>query len=316
MSKNVETKADAKTPKSKKKAIGNIIFIAVQVLLVVVCIVISAYILENAKSPSEATSVTMVAIRSQSMMGDKEDNFDPGALVYMKKYNGEKLAVGTIIAFCGQETTSGGQHVDVVKTHRIIEVVESNNGYVYRTQGDNTTGADNPISSSKVLGVYKGHTEGLGSVILWLQGFEKVKSDSITGPDGAPVEIWDVPKSGKLNSTNMLVVVLPLIALLLWNAFSLISAILKEKMAKEKEKAAAAAVEAAGKPIDEEEIKRKAIEEYLRSIGQAPAEQNDTAPVDQPEETDNASEEVEVSVTQSESEDSPGKDTDNVNDAE
>ena len=272
MEKDVETKVVEKASDSKKKAIGNIVFIAIQVLLVVVCIVISAYIIENAKTPADATSVTMVAIRTQSMMGDKDDNFNPGALVYMKKYKGEKLAVGTVIAFCGQETTGGGQVVDVVKTHRIIEVVEGESGYVYRTQGDNTAGADDPVHSSKVLGVYKSHTEGIGSVILWLQGFEKVTTESITAPDGTPVAIWDVPAKGKLNSSHMLVVVLPLVALLLWNAFSLVSAILKEKMAREKAKAAAAAVEAVNQPIDEEEIKRKAIEEYLRSIGQAPAQ--------------------------------------------
>ena len=129
-----------------------------------------------------------------------------------------------------------------LNTHRIVS---ANNG-VYKTKGDNNAVADSyDVYAHDIVAVWKeGNTKigGLGSFISFLQ-----------------------------SSTGFLVViVIPLVAFFVYEVIKLILTILKLK---NKDKKTITA-------DDEEEIKRKAIEEYLRSQGMKPSSDEEAKPQD------------------------------------
>ena len=96
--------------------------------------------------------------------------------------------------------------------------------------GDVVTAREN-LNPNNVLAVYKTHLKGVGKAVNWLQ-----------------------------NPTNfLLVIVIPLALLFIYNIILVVRMVMEFKMAKVKETAGEAVA------IDEEEIKRKAIEEYLAS---------------------------------------------------
>ena len=135
--------------------------------------------------------------------------------------------------------------VKELNTHRIVSV---NNG-VFKTQGDNNAIADNyNVYARDIIASWKeGNTKigGLGSFISFLQ-----------------------------SSTGFLVViVIPLVAFFVYEVIKLILTILKLR---NKDKKTITA-------DDEEEIKRKAIEEYLRSQGLASPSGDEAKPAEKSE---------------------------------
>ena len=118
-----------------------------------------------------------------------------------------------------------------INSHRIIEVTGTAESPSYRTQGDNAKTnpvADNYSTSyTSVLAVWTGNRiGGLGAFIGWLR-----------------------------TSTGFLVcIVLPLVLLFGWELFKFIRTVMQVKGYRK---------QPAGSGLDEEEIKRRAIEEYL-----------------------------------------------------
>lgn len=222
------------TPKQKK--ILDIVVTVLQVALVVLAITISAIVIANPViSTNEVSkgSTKLLPVLTNSMDGEAKDSFAKGALVIAKKpKDALNLEVGQIVTFVG--TVNGSE---ALITHRIIEVVSDGDGnaVTYITRGDNNpenmTEAVNPY---KVLAVYSSHLDGVGSAILWLQ-----------------------------TPTNfLLVIVLPLVLLFVYNIVMFVRMIMQAKVEKVKEDALGAG---SNVTVDEEEIKRKAIEEYLAS---------------------------------------------------
>ena len=159
---------------------------------------------------------------------DIKTRFKSGDLVIAKTpENNRTLKVGDIVTYVGN--VNG---YEALITHRIVEVVDvDNDGLVdsYVVMGDVVT-ARETLHPDKVLAVYKNHLKGVGSAINWLQ-----------------------------NPTNfLLVIVIPLALLFIYNIILVVRMVMEYKMQKAKEQASTEAV-----AIDEEEIKRKAIEEYL-----------------------------------------------------
>lgn len=162
------------------------------------------------------------------MNGDKDDSFASGDLIVAGEPNDVfKLEVGQIITFRG--SVNG---YDALVTHRIISVVtdDDGNALTYITHGDaNPEGSNESVNPYSVLAVYKYHLKGVGSAINWLQ-----------------------------QPTNfLLVIVVPLIVLFIYNIIIFVRMLMQWKLEK-------AAANNKGN-IDEEEIRRKAIEEYLAS---------------------------------------------------
>ena len=239
----------------KQKKIVNVTVTVIQIVAVLIAVTASIIILVNpAQGQASDANTKLLPVLSDSMKGSDEfyqknpdwKGFAEGDLLIArkpngKKFNAEKLEVGDIVTF--ELTIAGNKELC---THRIVEAGTDALGNVYYyTKGD-----ANPIRDSivlrpdDVLAIHTGTLKGVGSAINWLQ----------------------TPKN------FFLVIVLPLILLFVYNIVLFIKMLMEQKA----EKTAAqvkAQVESQSAPvIDEEEIKRKAIEEYLAKQAQAEAE--------------------------------------------
>ena len=187
---------------------------------------------------------SLITVSTDSMKG----TFNSGDLIFMEKLDPEeKLTLsagdpgkknGDVITFRAPIDIDGDGKTGDLNTHRIIEVVYSDTvkGQAeYITQGDANLTADNvgddpyTVQATDIVGIWTGgRLPGIGKVINFLRsslGF-------------------------------FLFIVLPLVAFFIYELYRFIAILLEEK--RKKNPAAQISKE------DEEEIKRKAIEEYLR----------------------------------------------------
>ena len=173
---------------------------------------------------------SLISIQSDSM----KPTFKEGDLLFVKPLKGVDrmtLKKDDVINLWADLDGDGNQELN---THRIVEVINGDNyeneNVSYRTQGDNPETNATPdkdlVLHSSVVGVWTGKKAGgLGSALDFLQ-----------------------------SSTGFLVViVLPLALFFIYELYNVISTVVSMKHKK-----------AAITPEDEEEIKRKAVEEYLR----------------------------------------------------
>ena len=204
---------------------------------------------------------SLITIETKSM----EDTYKVGDLVFMKKLSDEdklNLKVGDIITFRTSVDINGDGKIGDINTHRIHEHEEGSTIFV--TKGDNNPNPDNVATSntpaytvhtSDIIGICKenGRIAGLGAVLGFLRsslGF-------------------------------FLCIVLPLILFFLYELYNFIMVVVKERAKK--------APAGVAPTVDEEEIKRRAIEEYLRAQAAASAQEKPEEPeADQPEAAPNA----------------------------
>lgn len=259
-----------KTSKGKKAL--NIALIVFQVVVVIVAIAFSISILlstgYDSKTDFGKSSIRLMPVLTDSMNGDKEDSFKAGDLIIVKsaeKVDLSTLKVGDIVTYIGFVGTEQ-QFV----THRIVNIeTDSQGNRIYETMGDaETSGIKTSLNEYEIKGVYVGKLAGVGSAVFWLQD---------------PTHFF-------------LVIMLPLILLLLYNAYLVVRIIIDAKLRKQKEQLAAATAQGNVSALDLEEIKRKAIEEYMQSSGisqqSAPAEEQTVS-------TENVSEAVEEQISES-----------------
>ena len=238
----MKTAAKEVKPKSKTKKIIDIVVTCIEVAIVIIAITISAIVIANPSSETiSGGGIKLMPVLSNSMDGNNKDSFKEGDLVIatVAKTDKEKLdyKVGQVITF--KYNING---YEVLNTHRIIQVVPDANGkaLTYITRGDNNpetmTESVNPYD---VVAVYKGKVKGMGNAITWLQ---------------EPTHF-------------LLIIVLPLGILFIYNIVMFVLMLMRWNA--EKAKASVVAQQSESAAIDEEEIKRKAIEEYLASQGSA-----------------------------------------------
>lgn len=160
------------------KKIVNIIVI---VILVFVFFMTLNILLSYNKGYVPVFGKAAVAVKSDSMKGDKADSFETGDILFIKIINSDeaaKLEVGDVVTF---KTKINGK--DELNTHRIITVNRDDNGGVtsYRTQGDaNNTPDGANLLISNVVGVYRaaalnyegGKIGGIGNFTIWLSNPE------------------------------------------------------------------------------------------------------------------------------------------------
>lgn len=230
---------------SKGKKALNIALVVLQVAIVIVAIAFSVSILLSTGYESNTdfgkSSIRLMPVLTDSMAGDKEDSFKAGDLIIVKsaeKVDLSTLKVGDIITYLDNV---GGDLQFV--THRIIDIKESemSSGTVIReyiTRGDAEdpdTAIAKTLYAGDIKGVYVGKLAGVGSAVFWLQD---------------PTHFF-------------LVIMLPLILLLLYNAYLVVRIIMEAKLKKQREQLIGATSEGAV-ILDEEEIKRRAVEEYIK----------------------------------------------------
>ena len=210
-----------------KKVLSIIINVLLWVFIVFAAFV-TVLSLSAQKSDDKIPSIfgkSLVSVVSDSM----NPTFKKGDLIFDEDIAAEeksKLAVGDVISFI---TDLDGDGTDEINTHRIVSL-RTEGGYVfYTTRGDNketnTKDDDKEVRADMIVGKYTGKKlSGVGSVISFLQ-----------------------------TSTGFLIcIVVPLVLFFLFEAYNFISLIVsmknKGKISKE----------------DEDEIKKKAVEEYLK----------------------------------------------------
>ena len=106
-----------------------------------------------------------LSVQSDSMVGDNEDSFDEGDIVFVRLLNDERrqeLEVGDVITYFDRS-------IRAFNTHRIVEIYELQGDTFFVTRGDNTPGNDNPIRSTDALAVYSNHWNGFGATLDYLQ---------------------------------------------------------------------------------------------------------------------------------------------------
>lgn len=241
-----------------KKVLKKIFNIIIDILVVVV-LAMSVLIVTlslTTKSSGVPTILGYAPLSVQS--GSMEHTFDPGDLIIGKVTNDPSATYkkGDIVTFPVKI-----EGVETYNTHRIVDVAKDKDITYYQTQGDNRKTNPKPDSdlqtSATIVAKYTGtRIAGLGNVLTFLRtqlGF-------------------------------FLCVLLPMIIFFMYEAIRVVMNII----AYNKEKAIAAAEAAVNNSELSEEQKKKAINEYLASIGTKQNQKNnDKQTAQTPAESDN-----------------------------
>ena len=239
-----------------KKIVSIVLNVLVWVILVFATLVtILTFVSKN--STDGVPSIfgkSIVSVQSPSMDGDKEGSFKQGDMLFVDKVTADEawdLHEGTIIVYRAPIDINGDGQTGDINTHRIVGKRVTEGGIVYfQTQGDAEASEDNyELRYTDVVAVYNGHSRlrGMGAVADFL----------------------------KSSIGFLLVVVLPMALFFLYELYNLLKIIMEQKMQK-----AAATASATVSAETEEEIKRRAIEEFLAQQ----AAENAEKPADSDEE--------------------------------
>lgn len=156
------------TQKSRK-ALNITVNVIVSIIVIFVLILTVNIIVSGNKGYTKLFGNAYVAVKSDSMDGDKPDSFKKGDMLKVKvlsEKEKEALVEGDVIMF--YDTVQG---VKIINTHRIVEKGTRASGEVYfRTQGDNPKyGMDGlPRTYEDIIGKVVSHTDKIGYVSLWL----------------------------------------------------------------------------------------------------------------------------------------------------
>ena len=263
---------------------------ALCVVIIVIALIISIMTITRTtgeKGVAHIAGNAFMPVQTDSM----EPTFDTGDLIITKIYEGDgsDLKVGQVITYKARVNV-GGTLVEIFKTHRILEISNTNGTLRFKVVGDNPNPQDGANSADFV---YVNEV-----VATWGTPATPIDSNG----DGQ-YDSFDIPESthgknmGKIgvfinwlqgNRTNyFLVIVLPLILMFVVYAYILIRSFIIAKLAKTKEEAVASTATVDGLS---EEDKRRLAEEYLAELArrQLEAEQS-TAPAEATEETPDAS---------------------------
>lgn len=214
-----------------KKKILSIVFNTLIWLFVIFSLVITILVFSAQGSKDGVPSVfgkSLITITTDSM----EPTYKAGDLVFMEKLDDDgkyALKPGEIITFHAPIDIDGDGMVGDINTHRI----ESINGNVFVTKGDHNLIADNEGSNA--------YTVHISDII------GKCEEDSKIGGVGNVISFL------RSSLGFFLCIVLPLILFFLYELYNFITILVTERA----KKASAVSAES------EEEIKRRAVEEYL-----------------------------------------------------
>lgn len=236
--------------KNKQKSTGKKVLSVIGNILIWIFIAFSVVITIFAfSSQSSSDGVPTIAgkVISPVLSPSMEPTIKKGDIIISRKLtDNEKTTLATedIISF---KADLNGDGTPEVNTHRIIERIANGNFVSYKTKGDNNEYADNyTVSSSDVISRYEGNRIPiLGNVIEFLMK-----------PTGF-----------------FICIVIPLILFFLFEIIMFVRKVIEVKNSDKKQ----ITVE------DEEMIKKKAIEEYIRSQNEAAAKEASQS------ETDNVS---------------------------
>ena len=216
-----------------KRIVNIIVDILVVLILMVSILVVMLSLTTESSGVPNILGIAPLSVQTQSM----EDTINPGDLILCTLTEiDDEFQKDDIVTF---PIEINGE--SVLNTHRIVEVVKDENITYYRTQGDNKETNPEPDkdlqTSSTIVAKYTGtKIPGLGNVLSFIRtqlGF-------------------------------FLCILLPMIIFFIYEAVRVVMNL----MAYSKEKAFEEAQTAVNNSELTEEQKKKAIEEYLASLGQ------------------------------------------------
>lgn len=214
-----------------KRIVNIVIDIIVVLILAVSVLIVTLSLTSKSSGVPNIFGVAPLSVQTDSM----EDTINVGDLIFSEVTNDPSYEYqkGDIVTF---STQINGE--SAFNTHRIVEVVKDENITYYRTQGDNVAEPDSELqTSSTIVAKYTGNKiAGLGNILSFIRtqlGF-------------------------------FLCVLLPMIIFFIYEAIRVILNLI----AYNKEKALEQAQQAISSAGLTEEQKKRAIEEYLASIGE------------------------------------------------
>lgn len=130
-------------------------------MLIINCTLILKQLINKDEVPSVGGVFPMIVL-TDSMKG----TFDSGSLIICKAIDPAKVKAGDIICF--YDPTGNGT---ATVTHRVVRVeTDEAGGISFITKGDANNAEDSfPVPASRLVGIYKFHIAGLGSLALFMQ---------------------------------------------------------------------------------------------------------------------------------------------------
>lgn len=289
----IKEKKEEQQELTKKERIVNLVMTIVQIVMVIVCVTISIFVIINpggyAEDPKDCNTDVMLV-----MTDSMEPTIMTNDIIFGKEVPDGILPLGTVVTFAVK--TYDGYYLD---THRIVgyyySFVDENNqiknGKVYRTNGEieNETSFKRNYPEHTILGyITRGdkYTLEYGATIENTSIINE-NGEIVLNKDDAGyrkfediLAVWNgdkIPGVGNVLRflqdpiAFALIILLPLVLLFGYNVFLIVKMVIADKTQKARE---AALAEVAAVQIDEEEIKRRAIEEYLASLKKQEEENN------------------------------------------
>lgn len=263
---------------TKRKTILSRIAIVAECLVIALCIAISVVVISN---PGEigkdgSARTLFLPVKTDSM----QPTIKSGSLIKTKKPDSDIIDLGTVVTFTVYSTpnyldthrivgyryydTNGDFHVEYYKKGEMESSSDfyekyKDSGYIidsYVTRGDKYTVTYGDESLSD-LG-YSKDTSAPEKTVTYYDDLPYVTFEQV-------VAVYDFHVSGVGNillfimkpSNFFIVIIIPLLLLFCYNVYDIVKTVVAEKMKKQAEKLM----------IDEEEIKRRAIEEYVSKKG-------------------------------------------------
>ena len=219
------TKENKKDPKKK---VGSIIADVLVGIVVVFAAIITIMVITSTQNETRTPNLfgyAVMTVNTDSM--ESEKGFSAGDMIFVEMLDEEeveKLEVGDVVSYSMYDQKTSTK---VVNTHRIVEKNVYGGKAFYRTKGDNEEFVDlDEASHRNIIGKWTGlKISGIGKVFEFLRG----------------------------RLGFFLCILLPIALFFLWQVYKFISAVNENKKAKALEELSE----------NEEEIKKKAIEEYL-----------------------------------------------------
>lgn len=273
---------------TKRQRIVNLVFTIIQIVLIVVCVTASIFIITNPggyKENPEDCNTSIMVVMSDSM----EPTIGTSDIIFGKKVPSGNLELGTVVTFAvknyegyylnthrivgyycsykdGEETKYEKLYLgDVSSYSDLVSKYPKHSVLGYVTRGDKYTLENN--ASLEDPRIWAKDSEGKDYVVT-----SKDDPGYLSIAEGEVLAIW---KGGKIGFVGKvvkflqdplyfaLIILLPLVLLFGYNVFLIVKMIIADKTEKARK---LALEEAKANAIDEEEIKRKAIEEYLASL--------------------------------------------------
>ena len=140
--------------------IGTVLcIILVPILIINITLIVKSYTNEE-EVPSIGGYLPLIVL-TDSMYPEIES----GDLIICHTIEPNEVKEGDVIAFFDP----AGNGTSIV-THRVVEIVEENGTYSFRTRGDNNNTEDKDlVPGENLVGIYKSRIGGAGNVALFMQ---------------------------------------------------------------------------------------------------------------------------------------------------